>query len=73
VICVVTTPVAEVDAADERDVFRRSVVTAYDEQLLMVATSSTDALVQQHLSTALVHQCPQVLVLSTLKPELVTV
>jgi hypothetical protein len=52
VICVVPSSVAEVDAADERDVLGRILVVAQDDHLLVVAAHPADPLVEDHLAAA---------------------
>ena len=53
VVVVVATAVAEVDAADERDVAGR-IVAPHDEELLVVAAAAADPVVEQHLTARLV-------------------
>ncbi|BAS14199.1 hypothetical protein AHiyo8_25020 [Arthrobacter sp. Hiyo8] len=51
---VVPSAVGKVDPANERDIPRRIVTTADDEQLLVVRAEHSDALIQKHFSAGVV-------------------
>jgi hypothetical protein len=54
VVGVVPTAVGKVDPANERDIQRRIVTTANDEELLMMGAEHAYTLIQQHLSAGVV-------------------
>ena len=60
---VVTSAMAEVDPADERDV-GGGIGAPHDDELLVVAAAVADALVEQHLTAGLVHDARERQVLS---------
>ena len=62
VLGVVPAAVTEVDAADERDVLRRTIAVPDDEQLLVMRPEYPDSLIQQYLSPGIVDLTPEQLV-----------
>jgi hypothetical protein len=54
VVGVVPTAVAEVEPANERDVPRRVVTMADDEEFLVMGAEQAYSLIQQHLSAGVV-------------------
>ena len=63
---VVTTPVAQVDAPNERHISMARLPTPDDDQLLMVRTPSPNALIKQNFPASSIHplcQC-QILLLA---------
>ena len=65
---VVAPAVAQVDAADERDVLLGSALAAHDEELLVVRAALAHPLVEQRLAAALVDDPAEVAVLLAVEP-----
>ena len=65
---VVATTVAEVDAADERDVVFWLALATYDQELLVVGPTATNSLVEERLSAALIDDGSKVVVLLAVEP-----
>ena len=66
---IVTSAVAEVDAADERDILDPSVSVADDDELLVVRSRPSYTLVQQHFAPGLVDNVAQVSILPGIEPK----
>lgn len=60
---VVTAPMAEIDPADERDVLVHATGSADNHELLVMRAEPADPLVQQDLTTRVVHDLPELSVL----------
>ena len=59
-VFVVTTPVTEIDAADERHVVHVALGVEQQHQLLMVRTAAPDTRVEQHGSARFVHDAGEI-------------